>query len=347
MPDDAQALRDGLSRFYAASLPADAQRHIDDWAVAGEGWETLIYRFMLYRDGHAPQKRVLRVYPATADAPARAEREFALLGRLRAAGYPTPEVYETGLLDGRAFLTMAYAGDETLISAFDASTSSEQLLALFGRFCGLFADLHALDHAIVADLYREFDTNDPLGYVRAWLAHYRAQMQTGPGAALLPVLDWLAARYDSVPCARYTIIHGDYHPNNVLQGPDGALTVIDWSAARVADPRVDVAWTLMLVETYRDTALRDAIQHGYEQATGEPLLKLDFFDVMAACGRLQDLLSSLSEGAEASGMRSEAVDLTRAEAGHFRNVYALLRERTGLALPQVEAALAGLAAPSG
>ena len=45
------------------------------------------------------------------------------------------------------------------------------------------------------------------------------------------------------------ICHGDLHPFNFLVDPDGAITVLDWSAARLGPGAYDVAFTgLVLAE---------------------------------------------------------------------------------------------------
>jgi aminoglycoside phosphotransferase (APT) family kinase protein len=41
-----------------------------------------------------------------------------------------------------------------------------------------------------------------------------------------------------------TLVHGDLAAQHVTSGPDGIAGVIDWKDARVADPAVDLAWSL-------------------------------------------------------------------------------------------------------
>jgi len=43
------------------------------------------------------------------------------------------------------------------------------------------------------------------------------------------------------------ICHGDLHPFNLLVDADGAVTVLDWSAALVAPRSYDVAFTALLL----------------------------------------------------------------------------------------------------
>jgi aminoglycoside phosphotransferase (APT) family kinase protein len=52
---------------------------------------------------------------------------------------------------------------------------------------------------------------------------------------------WLAA--NPPPTAPEVICHGDLHPFNLLAGPAGATTVLDWSAALLGPRAYDVAFT--------------------------------------------------------------------------------------------------------
>jgi aminoglycoside phosphotransferase (APT) family kinase protein len=53
---------------------------------------------------------------------------------------------------------------------------------------------------------------------------------------------------DRRPPERATVIcHGDLHPFNLHATGDGAITVIDWTAAIRAEPAYDVAFTAMLL----------------------------------------------------------------------------------------------------
>jgi aminoglycoside phosphotransferase (APT) family kinase protein len=48
------------------------------------------------------------------------------------------------------------------------------------------------------------------------------------------------------PERRTVICHGDFHPLNIIVGP-GDATVVDWTAARIAPPAFDVAYTALLL----------------------------------------------------------------------------------------------------
>ena len=66
-------------------------------------------------------------------------------------------------------------------------------------------------------------------------------------ADLVAAAQWLE-EHPPAP-AREVVCHGDLHPFNLLVGPDGAVTVLDWSASLLASAAYDVAFTgLVLAE---------------------------------------------------------------------------------------------------
>ena len=124
----------------------------------------------------------------------------------------------------------------------------------------------------------------------------------------------------------------------------GRLSVIDWTNAEIADYRYDLAWTLLLQGMYDGWALRDLILADYEVCLGRPVEGLAVFEAFACARRLLSMLVSLTQGAEAMGMRAGAANVMRGQIRHLENLYTLLCARTGLTLPEVGALLSSVTA---
>jgi aminoglycoside phosphotransferase (APT) family kinase protein len=79
------------------------------------------------------------------------------------------------------------------------------------------------------------------------LATLRANAEALGRADLVAVVDWLEGHQPDDE--QVVLCHGDMHPFNVLATDDGALTVLDWSAAVLAPATYDLGFTsLMLAE---------------------------------------------------------------------------------------------------
>jgi hypothetical protein len=110
----------------------------------------------------------------------------------------------------------------------------------------------------------------------------------------------------------------------------------------VGDYRIDLGWTLMLLWSAGYLVLREAILSEYARLSGHPVEQIEYFEVMNSLWRLFDFVVSLSSGAETLGMRPETVATMRAQGERFQRVYDLLRDRTGLRLPEIEKLLESL-----
>lgn len=76
---------------------------------------------------------------------------------------------------------------------------------------------------------------------------------------MVRVCDRMAERYEDyiAPLARpRCVTHNDYRPDNMLFGPDGALTVVDWQSAALGFNAVDVAY--MIGGAFSPQARREA-----------------------------------------------------------------------------------------
>jgi aminoglycoside phosphotransferase (APT) family kinase protein len=208
---------------------------------------------------------------------------------------------------------------------------------LLDQFCRLLADLHRLDwRGFITD--PTIDTTDPFGWTRRELARFRHFVRAMlPRSGFDPALDWLDARARELPCPRPAVVHWDFHPGNVLVRAVDSAVVIDWTGGTVTDPRIDLAWTRLLMGAHGRPEWSDEVLAGYERQIGTRVAGIEYFDAAMALRRLFDVTVSLGLGAERLGMRPGAVEEMRASLSALGRVYNLFRRITGLEIPEVEA----------
>jgi aminoglycoside phosphotransferase (APT) family kinase protein len=343
MSDD---LRSRLQAYYAEAFPARQNAEIGELACINAGWESDVYAFAVdYGPARARRREelILRIYPGN-DAYDKSEREFRGMMQLHQAGYPVPEVLVLERENspfGQPFVLMErIRGREMWPLMFDSFRKDQQ--ALVTLFCELYVRLHALDWRPFADDVAQYRAGDPFGLLDRELTRGRAYLQRFPVPGFSPVLEWLEARHDEVPCHRPAVVHGDFHPANMLWRDDGSAVVIDWTSIDVSDARFDLAWTLLLIDAYEDAAWRGRILEEYERLAGVAVEGLEFFDVFACLRRLFSVMVSVSGGAETLGMRPGAEEVMKQQAGPLKRVYDLLLERTGVRVAEVEKLLTSL-----
>lgn len=321
-----QQVADGLAAFFVEGVAGPA-------TLLGSGYESDVYSFDLTSGGERDEL-VLRVYGGSG-AGEKATREFRAMQALRVAGYPIPRVAalnpDASPL-GRPFLVMTRVEGVSLGKQFWSEDSAARLSAseLHGR---LMAGLHRIPA-------RSILPNDPLANAQSgtafiddellFLAGMQRDLDRRAPSALWRVLEWLGERRSSMSCGRLAVGHGDFHPNNVLVSTDDHAVVIDWSNARIADPRTDIAWFRLIALADRNPVEASAFLRAYEQEGECGIREIEVFEVLAAARLLLSTLLSLRFGSARQGMRPQAVDLMR-RGGDFAHYLASgLQERTAI-----------------
>ncbi len=103
---------------------------------------------------------------------------------------------------------------------------------------------------------------------------YRA-LTPDPHPAFELAFRWLRERAPDIEERR--LVHGDYRIGNVIFGPEGARSILDWELAHIGDPMEDIGW--LCVRSWRfggDKPVggigdRDAFYSAYEAAGGAPV----------------------------------------------------------------------------
>jgi aminoglycoside phosphotransferase (APT) family kinase protein len=334
-----------LTHYYRTHQPDLVDPQVSLEWVNTSGWESEIYAYTLTTGAPNQRqvvKRVLRLL--TGGQMADAEREYRFLTLVRKAGYPVPQVYALGHeTDGLGFpfIIMECIQGGGFGERFTASLTGDP--GPLKQFVALFRRLHTLDWRSFVENPGDYEQpGNPFYYFDRLLAEYEGHLSQAGLVDFEPVMEWLKAQRERVPCPLGSIVHFDFHYNNILEDADGRLVVIDWTSAQISDFRIDLAWTLTLILGYRGPAGHAAILEGYQQAYGQTVPSLDVFEVAAILRRIGTVMISLRAGAEALGMRPEAVQAMRRDAEPLTRIYAHLCHLTGLDLPSIKAFISEL-----
>jgi len=309
------------------------------------GWETEIESFDLEwktDDGKVSQGLVVRIFPGKGAA-GKAEKEFRFMKELQNLKYSVPTVYIVETDDsviGNPFIIMDRIEGSTVE---DRIGHSLELRAYWlDIMCKLFVKLHGIEwRSLVPETERKL-FEEPYYIINKYLSTYRDLLERTNSPALLPILEWLETNVGLVPCTKPSIIHGDFHPMNVLLDENDNPYVIDWGAASVSDFRADLAWSLLLYFAYGSQENRDDLLHRYEMALGRSVDHIEYFEVYACLRRLHDIYSSINEGSSEIGLRPEAVEMMKESGPHIINVRNRLKDLTGIVIPAFDTMIENL-----
>lgn len=315
---------------------------IDLEVVIDKGWESEIYIYTLTYGPKSERNTVKRALRLLTGANfAGAKGEYRTLSLLRKAGYPVPQVYELGEPDqvfGRPFIIMQYIQPGERAYRLPETPEGDQ--KSLRAFVALFRQLHTLNWRPFVENPDELDPPDqPFYHFDRQLGIFSDYFSRASFTALDSAMVWLAEKRERTACEGASVVHYDFHPDNILEDKDGKLYVIDWTSAEISDYRFDLAWTLALALAYGGNLRREMILEEYERQLGEKVPELDVFEAAAIVRRIGFVMLSLKEGVDKMGMRTEAADAMRRDKEPLDRLYARLKVITGLALPEVQAFL--------
>ena len=326
-----------LSRYYRRELHlANIQVNLD-W-VNTQGWESEIYAYTLtHTKGGDCQtiKAVMRLL--TGSSFEGAQGEFRTLSLLHQAGYPVPEVYALGSSKdgfGSPFILMQRVEGGNFSDSFPKTSQDD--LAPLRKFVGLFRRLHTLDWRPYLENPAEVDSPDqPYFHFDRLMDQFSHYFNKFNLTMLEPYQDWLREQREKVPCDRGSVVHYDFHPDNILADSEGKLYVVDWTSAEISDYRFDLAWTLTLALAYGGQERHQWILDEYERQLGHPVPGLPIFEVAAILRRMGFIMLSLEKGSERMGMRPEAVEAMRRDQVPLTRLYNRITFLTGIHSPEI------------
>ena len=194
--------------------------------VIDKGWESEIYVYDLRYGPLSDRfsvKRALRLLTGANFATAKGE--YKTLTLLREAGYPVPQVYdlgEPGQIFLQPFIIMQYIqpGEQ----AYRLPETSEGDQKSLQAFVALFRQLHTLDWRPFVENPDELDPpGQPYYHFDRQLKIFADYFSRAELTCLDPAMVWLAEQRERTACNFASIVHYDFHSDNILEDKDGKL----------------------------------------------------------------------------------------------------------------------------
>ncbi|MCU1393668.1 MAG: putative phosphotransferase [Ilumatobacteraceae bacterium] len=158
--------------------------------------------------------------------------EVGVLRAARAGGVPVPAIVATSDHDGGSFVVLEHIEGETIARKILRDDTFARARTSLTHDCAVaLARLHAIDPATAPGL---------LGVDQ--VHQYRVALddlgRAHPTFEL--VFRWLERHRP--PARPPAVVHGDFRLGNLMVGPDGLRSVLDWELAHLGDPVEDLGW---------------------------------------------------------------------------------------------------------
>lgn len=224
----------------------DADLAAEPRPLTGGYWATLLHLRLTGTPADVSDDVVLRVVPH----PEMGAKEIAVQAALADAGAPTPAVHLIGPAGGPlgdAWVVMDLAPGDPLLAGLDGAAALRSLPRILARLPAQLADtmaaVHRIDPGPVVERVRSVAPTVALTIDELW-PHLQAGAELTQHRYLVDALDALARH--TPPQGDVVLCHGDLHPFNLLRDGD-RITILDWTAALIAPPACDVAFTRLLL----------------------------------------------------------------------------------------------------
>jgi aminoglycoside phosphotransferase (APT) family kinase protein len=246
----ATELSSRFQEFLRAHSDDPESVHVTNAQALSGGWSRVMYTVTAECRG-VESKYVYRSDPDPIDIhfPTSRSEEWevlAALDRLDTVSIPEPLWFDSdGKHFGRPAIVMAHVECESLLSV--ARRSEEHAFpSMASRMAELLGSLHRVRPEQLPSRLGRYPSWDTYidSRIELWLEAERHGLAPDPFLRL--VASWLDAnRPGPVPLG---LVHGDFHPANVIVTSDDEYMAVDWELAHVGDPREDLGWMALAAE---------------------------------------------------------------------------------------------------
>jgi aminoglycoside phosphotransferase (APT) family kinase protein len=204
------------------------------------------------RDGKVDRRAmVLRRDPGAQNLSTNRRHEFEVIRAAFEEGVAVPEVFwlsdDPAVLDAAFFVMERVEGETIARRLLRDETYAQARDVMPAQLADILARIHRIDtvkHHL--DFLQEPGENAALTEVQRYDETFR-RLALEPHPAFELAFRWLLRRIPKTP--RTTLVHGDYRIGNVIFGPEGVRSILDWELAHLGDPMEDVGW--MCVRAWR------------------------------------------------------------------------------------------------
>jgi len=338
---DKSVIEQGVAHLAQTVLGIDESSRVFGLERIFTGMEADIYAFSVESGGDATRKideYVLKLFAG--DSSGKAEDEYATMQAVVEVGLRCPGPVAFGEASSALktpFILMERIRGPSLKQAFYRASEQDKSEAL-ATLCEIFVEIHRADWEPFRETFLGWDAEDPHGYLLALMPGILEEIKKLRKPGFVPVWNWLGERMKDVPCEHPAIIHGDFHPGNVLMPPGARPVVLDWGGATIGDARKDLAWTLLLMGG-DDPTVRGLVYQEYLRQWGSPLDGFEYFEVLACLTRLLFIVDSYGYLIERLRQREDSDQEIAKLAAHVYGTHQLMYDRTGIDVTEVHETL--------
>lgn len=234
---------------------------------------------------------IFRVYRELSD---RAENEFKTLKSLFNANFSVPEPLfwnSASPILSRSYLVMRKVPGVLLSDYYWQFTSENEKNKLLSDFIQVLVDIHKFNWRNHFNHLQKPDLkSNPYILVDNLISFPRKMIMENKIIELSHLIEWLEK--NKVRSEKLSLIHGDFHMNNIVVTPNGKIVVIDWANLKLGDFRHDLGFTIVAASSSGEDASKKFIQL-YQSFSGEEVNDIEYFMILSVLHNILRCYSAL------------------------------------------------------
>ena len=271
------------------------------------------------------------------------KNEYGLMKSLHQAGYsvPKPLLFSIGKASGRSYIVMERIGGLSLSKKWEQA-GEDQARDLFDQYIEKMAAIHSFDWKSCLPGYwapdigkcPSFFSRYNIDRVSRIVDRYPAEL-----SEVGLVVRWLDEHISEGACEEVVLIHGDYHALNVIVTPDDDLVIIDWTGGRLDDYRLDLGYSIVIMNSDGPMDFKDLSIRKYESLAGKKVRNIEYFMILSNLFNLTRIYSCITD----YGITGESGYTRDLYLGAYRSypeyLIRLIKSETSISLSRLEEAL--------
>ncbi len=244
------------------------------------GADTTIFEISFHNQSKKYIQRIFRPNVSTQSA----KFEYSVQKTLFENGISVPQTYLMKLTPNtreRSYFIMEKIEGTILEQVLDRNP--EQLMQLIEKLLQELHKIHTIDPKLLPQILSPDIQKNPFAVVDQLLKRRKSVIERFPKELneLKPVIDWLEKNKTNNPCKKLVVIHGDYHPLNIIVQEDQKFQILDWTGVNISDFRMDLGFPVVAISGLAKMNLAPMIANTYEKISGSKVENLSYFMILA------------------------------------------------------------------
>jgi aminoglycoside 3'-phosphotransferase-2 len=294
----------------------------------GADTETFGFRFVT---DEKSLNLILRLYRKITD---RAEREFVTINSLNEAGLSVPKAYfwrKKSKTVSRSYLIMEKIPGMILSDFLLQNMTELDYNEYFSLFIQEMVNIHNVDWKDMFPKIKSPDLDEnPYFYVEKVIKFPKDMINEYNITDLKPIIEWLEQNKER--SEHLSMLHGDFHFNNVILTPNKKLVVIDWADIRVGDFRHDLAFSIVATSSLGVEVI-DSFTEFYGSISGRKVRNIEYFMILSILHNLLRCYSAIANPKITNENEITKNMFLITYKNYTQHLVKIVHEITGLELP--------------